>query len=555
MELFVELSIILVIAAIDAGIAKLLKQPLIMSYILTGLIVGGSGLQILENQATLGLFAEFGIALLLFIIGLGLNPKVIKEVGKVAAISGLGQVVITFVLGFGLSKLLGFDGQSSFYISAALTLSSTIIILKIISDKSEAHRLYAKIATGILLVQDLVATGLLIYVAGAGGDEVSLAGLSGMIGWSALIAIALGVTSIYILPKFTKFIASSQEFLFLFTIAFAIGVASLFDVAGLSIEVGALFAGVALANQTYSQEVASRLRPLRDFFVVIFFVLLGATLQLNNVGGVIVPVILLSLFVIVVNPIIVMTITGLLGYTKRTSFKAGVAMAQISEFSLVFIVLASDLNQVNSEVVALVTLVGIITIAGSTYLMQYDEKLYDLLEKHLSLFERREIRYVQKPEKRTDIVLFGYAKGGREFVRTFKKLKKSYTVVDYDPEAADHLIDNKIPFVYGDMTDVEFLGELGLGSAKVIISTVTNAASNLFIVRYARSHNSQAVIIAHSESPKDAVHLYQEGATYVMMPHYIGSERVGHMLRKNGLKKADFVPARERHMRYVEKHL
>ena len=106
MELFVELSIILVIAAIVAGIAKLLKQPLIMSYILTGLIVGGSGLQILENQATLGLFAEFGIALLLFIIGLGLNPKVIKEVGKVAAISGLGQVVITFVLGFGLSKLL-----------------------------------------------------------------------------------------------------------------------------------------------------------------------------------------------------------------------------------------------------------------------------------------------------------------------------------------------------------------------------------------------------------------------------------------------------------------
>ena len=155
MELFVELSIILVIAAIVAGIAKLLKQPLIMSYILTGLIVGGSGLQILENQATLGLFAEFGIALLLFIIGLGLNPKVIREVGKVAAISGLGQVVITFVLGFGLSKLLGFDGQSSFYISAALTLSSTIIILKIISDKSEAHRLYAKIATGILLVQDL----------------------------------------------------------------------------------------------------------------------------------------------------------------------------------------------------------------------------------------------------------------------------------------------------------------------------------------------------------------------------------------------------------------
>jgi Kef-type K+ transport system membrane component KefB len=555
MNLFVELSIILVIAAVVAGIAKLLKQPLIMSYILTGLIVGGSGLHLLENPETLGLFAEFGIALLLFIIGLGLNPKVIKEVGKVAAISGLGQVVITFIFGFGISQLLGFDGQSSFYISAALTLSSTIIILKIISDKSEAHRLYAKIATGILLVQDLVATGLLIYVAAAGGGQVSIASLSGMIGWSAVLATSLALSAIYILPKFTKFIASSQEFLFLFTIAFAIGVASLFEVAGLSIEVGALFAGVALANQTYAQEVASRLRPLRDFFIVIFFVLLGATLQLDSVGGVIIPVILLSLFVMIGNPLIVMTITGLLGYTKRTSFKAGIAMAQISEFSLVFIVLANELKQVNSEVVALVTLVGIITIAGSTYLMQYDEKLYELFEKYLSLFERREIRYVQKPDVKTDILLFGYAKGGQEFVKTFKKLGKSYTVVDYDPEAADHLIDNKIPFVYGDMTDVEFLGELGLDSAKVVVSTVTNPASNLFITRYVRSKNNRAVIIVHSENPKDAVRLYEEGATYVMMPHYIGSERVGHMLRKNGLKKSDFTPARERHMRYVEKHL
>jgi len=187
--------------------------------------------------------------------------------------------------------------------------------------------------------------------------------------------------------------------------------------------------------------------------------------------------------------------------------------------------------------------------------MQYDEKLYELFEKYLSLFERREIRYVQKPDVKTDILLFGYAKGGQEFVKTFKKLGKSYTVVDYDPEAADHLIDNKIPFVYGDMTDVEFLGELGLDSAKVVVSTVTNPASNLFITRYVRSKNNRAVIIVHSESPKDAVRLYEEGATYVMMPHYIGSERVGHMLRKNGLKKSDFTPARERHMRYVEKHL
>jgi len=369
---FLELSLILVIAGVVSTIMKLLRQPLIIGYIFSGLLLGPYFLNIVGKPEVLSDFSTFGIALLLFIIGLGLNPRVVREVGKAAVYIGVGQIAFTASFGFAIAKLLGFATTAAIYIAIALTFSSTIIILKILSDKKETGQLYGKVATGMLLVQDIAATIVLIVAAGLQDGGLPLPELSLTLGFTLLLAVGLVLASVKVLPKFSRFISDSQEYLFLFSIAWGFGVASLFAQAGLSIEVGALFAGVALATQPYATEVSSRLRPLRDFFVVLFFIVLGVQLELTNFLDVLVPALVFSSFVLLGNPLIVLTIMGLLGYTKKASLKVALTVAQISEFSLIFVLLGLELGQIDQQIVSIVTLVGLITIAGSTYMMLYD---------------------------------------------------------------------------------------------------------------------------------------------------------------------------------------
>ena len=555
-NIFTQLSLILVLAGIVSSVMKLLKQPLIIGHIFTGLIVGPYALNIINHPDELRDLSQFGIALLLFIIGLGLNPRVIREVGKASTIIGTGQVLFTATVGYVLSQLLGFSPTESAFIAIGLTFSSTIIILKLLSDKKETSQLHGKVATGMLLVQDIIATVVLIITAGIQDGGVPLPRLSMTAGFAILLGSLLYLFSVYVFPRFTKFISNSQEYLFLFSIAWGFGVASVFAAANLSIEVGALFAGVALATQPYASEVSSRLRPLRDFFIVLFFIVLGVELELTSLGDILIPACIFSVFVLLGNPLIVMSIMGILGYTKKTSFKVALTVAQISEFSLIFVLLGNELGLVNQQIVSILTLVGLITIAGSTYMVIYDDKLFNLFEKYLTLFERRKIKYSQSSKLHNpEIILFGFARGGHDFVRQFKKMKKDFLVIDYDPEVIDTLQQQDFNYAYGDMTDVEFLEEIALESTRLVISTVTDKHSNMFITTHMRAVNPQAIVIVHSDNADDAALLYEHGATYVMMPHYVSSERISQMLRKNGLKKSDFTPSREKHLRYVQRHL
>lgn len=554
-EVFLQFGLILSFTAVIATIMKALRQPLIIGYILTGIIVGPSVLDLFSGGETGELLARFGIALLLFIVGIGLNPKLVKDVGKVALVAGLGQVGITTAIGFGLAKLLDFSTSEALYLGFALAFSSTIVAHKLISDKRETSRLYARIVTGILLIQDVVATALLIVVAGR-GEQGALGGeLLQAAGFGLGLGLVLLFVSMVVLPRVEKFVSASQEYLFLFALAWGFGIASLFAIAGLSVEVGALFAGVALATQSYAQEVSSRLRPLRDFFVLLFFIILGAELQFDALDGALVPVLAFSLLVIVGTSLIVMALMGLMGYTKRTSFKSAMAVSQISEFSLVLVILAEQLGRIDQQIVSIVTLVGLVTIAVSTYLTIFDEKLYDMSQRYLSLFERRKVKLEQQHVHDADIVLFGYTHGGKELIASFEKLHKKFLVVDYNPDVIDELKQRKLAFAYGDANDSEFLGELNLGKVQLIISTITDYQTSLFITTQVRAVNEKAILIVHGEHPEHALKLYEHQATYVTMPRYISSERVSHMLNRAGLKKSDFALAREHHLKYVQRHL
>ena len=298
-DVFTELSIIIAIGTGVSLIMRILRQPLIIGHIVTGIIVGPSVLSLIQSADTIQVFSKIGIALLLFIIGLGLNPKVIKEVGKVAALAGLLQIGFTALFGWIAATILGLTKTESVILAIALSFSSTIIILKLLSDKKEQSRLYGKITIGILLVQDVIATFALLVITAQGNDHgFSPLELLQLVAKGLLIAAPIFYIGNNILPKMHKLIAGSQEFLFLFAIGWGFGCAALFQVAGFSLEIGALLGGISLAALPYTQEISSRLRPLRDFFVVVFFINLGAQLSFSNFW-VILPVVIICTFIVI----------------------------------------------------------------------------------------------------------------------------------------------------------------------------------------------------------------------------------------------------------------
>ena len=552
-HIFTELSHIIAIGALVALVMRMLKQPLIVGHIIAGIIVGPSVLDIIQSQETVEAFSTLGISLLLFIIGLGLNPKVVNEFGKVTVITGAVQIGLTLVAGLllSISAIVGLGGREGALTGLAVSFSSTIIILKLISDKREQTRLYGKIAIGLLLIQDVVATLALLFLSASSGGGLTAQDFGVLTLKGAGIGLLLWLIGSKILPRLKNFVASSQEFLFLFALGWGFGVATLFEFAGFSVEVGSLFAGVALAGQQYSQEISSRLKPIRDFFIIVFFIGLGASLELEGLSKAVLPALALSGMVMILKPVVVMSTLGLMGYTKRTSFKAGISMAQISEFSLIFIVLAHQQGFVSAFAVSTITLTALITFALSSYLITYNDQIYNWLESNTKMFEARKLGHEQVITHSYSILLFGFQKGGNEFLKAFRKMKKSYAVVDYDPEVIDHLDHRKINYIYGDATDIELLDELNIDKTKLIISTITDHKVNKFLVTQIKARNPNALVILQSESPKKAADLYDYGATYVMLPHYTGIEKLGRMLSKNGFNKTQFVKMRDKHSGFL----
>ncbi len=552
-HIFTEITLLIALAAAVAMVMRSLKQPLIIGHILTGLLVGPTFFGVVQSTETIALLGEFGIVLLLFIVGLGLNPRIIKEVGKTAVLTGGGQVLFTVLLAMIMTQMLGYTTTESIYISIGLAFSSTIIILKLLSDKKEQNKLYGKISIGFLLVQDVIVAFALVYASAAGATlgpaEIGTLVLQGLF----IIGVVALLTRFVVLPM-GKFLSRSQELLFLFAIAWGFGIGALFYELGFSVEIGALIAGVALANMPYAQEAASRLKPLRDFFLIIFFISLGSRLEIVNFAEFIGPALAMSGLVLFGNPLIVMTILGILGYTKRTGFKSGLAVAQISEFSLVFLLLGQRSGQISGDIVATITLVALITIAASTYMITYSDNIYKFLEPYLGIFERKHRRHEHEAHGKHDAVLFGYKKGGGEFVKAFDKIAKNWVVIDYDPDIAEELERKQIPYIYGDATDPELLEEVDLAKVKVVVSLVSDFDTNIQLLRHLELVNKDAVVICHAETSDQAALLYGYGASYVMMPAFIGSEKVSAFLKRNKFSKREFKHYRDKHISYLQDH-
>ena len=552
MELFVEISVLIAIATAVAAVMRLLRQPLIIGHILTGLIVGPLVLDLIHSAETLALMAEIGIAILLFTVGLHLSPDIIRKFGKVSFITGIGQVLFTAIVGYFVCASLGFSPLESFYIGVALSFSSTIIIMKLIADKRELDVLYAKIAIGFLLVQDLIAVLLLLGIPLFSSGTLSSADVLRFILTGAVLISFVAAASKFFVSKVSHFIAQSQEFLFLFALAWGVGVAALFKSFGFSLESGALIAGVTLAALPVRHEISARLTPLRDFFIVMFFILLGSQMQFADLEGMLPAAITLSLLILIGNPLILMILMGFMGYKKKTSFDTGLTVAQISEFSLILIALGVSLGHLDQSVLSLVTLVGLITIFGCTYLVLYSNSIYRFVAPYLGVFERKNAHESRARHSGHAVILFGCNRIGKDFLDSLKELDKHFLVIDHDPDTVARLEKSGIAAEYGDASDIDFLGSLDVSKVELVISTIPEAETNLLVNRSIKSRNPDAVIMVIAHKIDDALSHYEEGVDYVVLPHFLGGQYASEIVVKLGTDRSKYDSLRKKHIEHLK---
>ncbi|MDD4319882.1 MAG: cation:proton antiporter [Candidatus Peribacteraceae bacterium] len=554
--LFFDLTVIVCVTVLLALLMKILRQPAIISYILVGVLVSPYGLNIVGAHGNLEIFSQMGVSFLLFMVGLNLNPKIVREMGKVSVVTGVGQVVVTTALGYVLGRWFGFDRLTSLYIAIALTFSSTIIVMKMLGDKGELETLHGRISTGFLIVQDIIAMALLLGVSSAasdGGTWQSLV-LHTAVRAGAFIAVLLGI-GIFVLPRLLRTVASSQELLLLFSIGWCFAIAALCHALGLSMEIGALAAGIVLSLSPYRFEINAKLKPLRDFFIVLFFVLIGAQMTFADIRHLVVPIVVFSLFVIIGNPLIMLVIMGAMRFTKRTSFKTGLAVAQVSEFSFILVALGVRLGHLEPSILSFVTLTGLITIACSTYFMEHGDMLYKLLEKPLSLFERRgkkadEHHYAKHGSY--DILLLGYERVGLNVLEALKRTGKKFLVVDYNPTTVVELAKAGIDCRYGDLGDADFLDELNFAEAKMVVSTIRDFDVTTLLVGRIRAANKHAVVIALSQQIDQALHLYELGASYVITPQFLGGYHASLLIEECGFDLHKFLIEKTKHLQHLE---
>ncbi len=553
--IFIQLAVILLTAFIVSYIVRSFNQPIIIGYIIAGMIISPFILWYGASQEIINIFSEIGIAFLLFIVGLHLNPKVIKEIGVSSLMIGIGQMALTFTAVFLVAtQILGHGLVESAYIGIAISFSSTIIIMKILSDKKQLDSLHGKIATGILITQDLAAIATLIVIASLStGAPLGDIALKGFLSGGALIVI-LFIIGYFILPKVTKHIAKSQELLFLFSICWCFVVAALFSYFGFTIEIGALIAGIVLSISPYSTEISARIRPLRDFFLIIFFIILGFNISFANTGGIIVSTLILSLIALVLKPFVIMIFTGMYGYTKRTTFLVGTSLGQISEFSLIVITLGAAYHSqfITSEIISTITLTLVLTIVFSTYMITYSNEFYKRLGGFAKIFEKKNVKKDKSKIKKYDAILFGYNRIGYSILRSLKKIKKKYVVVDFNPDTIAALTKYRIPCVYGDVFDPDFIEELPIHKIKIAISTIPDYETNISLIEAIRKENKDAIIIARAHEIDHALEFYKRGADYVLTPHFLGGEYVAKMIKESRTDTTDYKKEKTKHIKMLE---
>ncbi|MFW6010024.1 MAG: cation:proton antiporter [Actinomycetota bacterium] len=530
---FEQTALILAVCASAGVLAMLLRQPLIAGLIAAGIAIGPAALNVAETTEQIEFLATVGLSLLLFVVGLRLDLRLLRRLGRVALATGLGQIVFTAALGMVLALALGFEPISALYVSGALTFSSTVIVVKLLSDRDELDAVHGRVAIGLLIVQDVVAIAALVLITASGevGDTSTAGDLTAVgvvvLRGLALIGLAM-VMGRYVAPRLVRLFDRQNELLVLTVVTWAFLLASVSQQLGFSAELGAFLAGVSLASTVYRDVVAARLSSLRDFLIVFFFIDLGLRIDPSVVVEDLTAILALSAFVLVGNPLVVMVIMGWLGYRRRTSFKTGLTIAQISEFSLVLVALGVEQGHVGERILSTVIVIGLVTITVSTYLISNADRLADRLPGRRRSLRAPPIIPVSDdlaPHARPEYLVIGVGRLGSTVINDLMASGDRVLGVDVDLRGINRDLAD-LPIIYGDADDPQLPQLLPLDATRWVISTLRDVETNRHLTASLRSHGYQGGIAVAAEDRSQCEQLQTAGADITVRPLHLAATRL-----------------------------
>lgn len=524
---------IMVLAALGVtGIARLFRVPNIVAYIVAGLLLGPA-FGVLEVTHTIELIAEFGIILLLFLVGLELSLDKIRAVGTTAFVAGGVQMAGTALGGGLLAALFGYGLVEALAIAVAVMFSSTVVVVKLLEKRGDLDEQYGQISVGVLLVQDLVVVMVLTFVAGLSGpDELAWADVAWGLGQAfvgmALLGGLIVAAARYVLPPAMRWISDLPDGLFIWSLFWCFLVVLGAEALHLSPELGAFLAGIALAQLPQCTELRHRVHPLMNFFIIIFFVALGLQMKLGAALEQWPFALVLTVFVMGIKPLLLAGTLSVLGRGEETAIRTGLSLAQISEFSLIFGALAVSTGLIDEALLSVITLVGLLTFALSAILLLYNDGLYALLRPYRPLAwlgASPEPSAASTTVRRDHVIVVGMNTLGRQIVDRLQAAGEEVVAVDTDPEKLAGL---SVPTVQGNAAHAAVLEEVHLNTAKLLVSSLNIEETNNLLAYRARQAGVPCSIHAFDRTSERS--LRGVGVDYLIRSKHEGARQLLHEL-------------------------
>lgn len=547
-NIFIQLAVILGLSSVFGLITKLLKLPLVIAYLAVGLVLAATSAFDIHASNALSFLPEIGIAFMLFLVGMELDLRELRNLGKPILVSGLIQIFITAILGSIIANFFNFGTVESWYLGVGLSFSSTVVVVKLLADKRELTSLYGKLSLGILLLEDILAVFILLVLTSS--PSIFELGLDQafpllMILFKALLVFGISVlVNKYLLTHLFNLVAESGELLFLTALAWCFVYISLAMILGFSVLIGAFLAGVALAASPYHLQIQGKIKPLRDFFVSLFFVYLGTQVNFDYLEGNYLLILIFTLYALFIKPIIFLLCLGMFGFRKHTMFKTAINMSQISEFSLIMLVIGLEKTATSPAALTVIALTGVLSMLMSSIMIFNSKRIYKYMSRLLGLFERNEFNHllegIQEEELKGHIVIIGGHRVGGEIIKLLKREKIPQIVLDFNPHQVQALLNDHIPVLYGDMGDPEILDALDLHDSRMVISTSSNLEDNKLLLEELRTRKIKVPVITRSETVKEALELYKCGSDFVIIPEVLAGDFLVEKLKKH-LEKSTFL--------------
>ncbi len=524
-------SIALVIVAATAmGIlAKKTGQPTVIAYIVTGLLLGPVGLNMASQTALTKLLSELGLVFLLFLIGLEIDIEEVKQVLKPTLLIGMAQMALTTATGFFLALALGFTHMESLLIGAAVMFSSTALVVKLLADRDENSTLPGRLDIGILLVQDVVVILMLALISVGSASLTQIAvRLVEVFALIAVIGLVSFFSSRYVLPRILRQISDNESAFFTHGVAWAFLFITAANYFKLSMEIGAFIAGVGFAQLPYSRELQERVRPLTDLFMAIFFINFGLNIVPGQLSTYFTEALIFSALIMVAKFVIIFLLVDRFKFTPETSFVASMNMTQISEFGLILGSLAVSENLISGEITGFLSLLAIITMGTSSYLIRFRGELRKASEKILQRFESEEKKDIEIKSLEDHALVLGYDTVSKNCLDVLEEYFDQVVIVDRNQDSIDELANSDHEYLYGDFNHGEMRKAAGLDKADFILSVIPDISVNKEILEHT---NHEPTLFLKADSMDGAGELYEMGAHYVITRNVLTGEKMGQYLR------------------------